>query len=173
MEDRRGEHGDVWKQLRGAGGQLREDLDAERRPARLGAVGAVEHLDREVRQHPAVDQRGLLAALAVADGDGVEVERDRARRAHGVGDELLVGLEVQQPVVPRQPQQPAAGDVGRHHDELVALVGLEALVRPPVAAAQVAEGRDAALLQLLVHEVAQVVALVGALTSVQRRGARP
>ena len=78
----------------------------------------------------------LLPSRTVTGSKNSAIELDAP---HRVRDELLVGLEVQRPVVPRQPQQPAAGDVGRHHDELVTLIGLEVLI-PPVRAELIAAG---------------------------------
>jgi hypothetical protein len=59
--------GDLRQQLRGSHGQVGEDPYSKRRPARPQAIGAVEDLDRKVRQNAAVDQREAVATLAVCE----------------------------------------------------------------------------------------------------------
>lgn len=86
-------------------------------------------------------------------------ERDRGRRAYSVGDGLLVGVEaVDAPVVPRQPDQFAARDVGDGDDEPVALLGRQLRI----VEGQVGERADPEAGELVGHPAPQSLAPVDA-----------
>ena len=142
----------------------------ERRPARRPAVAAVEHRDREVRQHSPVDQCrhvGLtLHGRLRPQGDRLEEERDRRRGAHGVRDLLLVRVQAVAAVVPRQPDEPLARHVARGDEQRVALLRRQAASR--VVDPQVAEGADAEVGQRALDPAAQVVALEDAAVEGER-----
>ena len=109
-------------------GQVRQHRDAEAGPAGFSAVGAIERVDREVRQDSAVDQRRRQTGRA-AQRDRTKEERDRHRCADRIGHGLFVGVEAVDPaVVPWQPHQLPRRHVGDRDDQLVALLGGQAVV---------------------------------------------
>ena len=127
--------------------QVGQQPDAEGRPR-----AAARRCGRRSRSRSSTARRRRRSSPArrcrVPQRAGLEVERDRQRHAHGVGHELLVGVETEPRVVPGQPQQPAVGDVGGHHHEPVPVLGgLQGRIGARVVAAQVGEGADPELLE--------------------------
>ena len=137
-------------------GQIRQQGDAETRPARLLAVGAVERVDREVRQQPSIDERRGEAGGA-GERHGPEDEGDGHRRADGVRHRLLIGVETVDPaIVPGQPHQLPPGHVGDGDDESVTLFRRQLVV----IEGEIPEGGDTEVGQLAPDPVVRVVALV-------------
>ena len=135
-----------------------QQRDAEGGPPRRFAVTPVEGVDREVRQHAAVDQRRRQAGGAGQLG-GPKEEWDRHRRANRVGYLLFVGVQAVQPVVvPRQPHQLPGGHVGHRDDQPVALFRWQ--VRG--VDGQVAESPHTEVGQLAANPVVSEIAFVNA-----------
>ena len=102
--------------------RLRRELDPERGPTRRLIVASIEHGDREVRQHAAVDEPALLVVGRVAHDSRLVEEGNRHAGAHRIRDHhLLRGRPVELRGVPGQTPQQSLRDVRRHHDELEVL----------------------------------------------------
>ena len=102
-----------------ANGLFGGELYPERRPPRRHAIGAVEHVEWIVVEHPAVDPYDVISGkILTAYGAGggaephwLEEERYGHRGPHGVHYPLISGFETVRRVVPGQADTLPAGYV--------------------------------------------------------------
>jgi hypothetical protein len=80
-------------------------------------AGAVEQPDREIGEHPAVDDHVLMVRQLVRDPDGLEEDRDRHAHPHRQRHLDRVGVESQLTRVAWKDEQLPRGDVGGDHLE--------------------------------------------------------